>query len=75
MNKELQEKENDANDEPDDPDDIETQNISMNLPSGAYHRIAMQSRDFNLDICSPASGMDFEQLLDSALHLAIFSSA
>ena len=73
MNKELTEKVNDADDDIDD--DIILQNTDLNLPSGVYHRIAMQTTGFNIDICTPASGsIDFGQLLDSALYLAIFSS-
>ncbi|MBW2003756.1 MAG: hypothetical protein JRI72_03955 [Deltaproteobacteria bacterium] len=59
-----------------DPDDeIILQNTDLNLPSGAYHRIAMQATGFNIDICTPASGsITFGQLVDQAVYLAIFSS-
>jgi len=74
MNKdELKEHSKNAEDPKDDG--IETQNIGMDLPSGIYNRIAMQGKDFNLDICCPATGgMTFGQLVDQAVYLAIFSS-
>jgi len=73
MNEEIEKKVVDA-DDPDD-DDVALQNTDLNLPSGAYHRIAMQATGFNIDICTPATGsITFGQLVDQAVYLAIFSS-
>jgi hypothetical protein len=72
MNKELQEKVKELDD--DSEDNVADQNVDMNLPSGSYHRIAMQATGFNIDICTPATGsITFGQLVDQAVYLAIFS--
>jgi hypothetical protein len=72
LNRKSPEKRIDDNDLSDD-DGVTSQNIDLNLPSSAYHRIQLQGAGFSLDVCSPAFNSTFEQLLDSALYLAMFS--
>lgn len=58
-----------------DEDDILSKNIHMDFPPGLFHRICIQGNNFVVDLYTPVikDGIDFLQLRDAALYLALFS--
>ena len=69
MNKEIEEKV----EEIDDPDDLESENIDMGLPTGHYHRVALQGAGFSIDVSTPAgNNVSLFELQDIAVYLALF---